>query len=1075
VRYLILGATEARSATGAPVPLGSGKRLRALLAALALHAPHAVSPDALIAEVWGGDGDEPPQDAPGALQALVSRLRRALADGSGTGTKDTVVSGPAGYRLLTATPDDVDLHLFERLVREGSTALDAGDPAGAAETLDAALALWRGPALADLPDRGSAAARAEDLRLTATYRRIEACLALGRAGELLPQLRGLVAEHPLHEPFRAQLIRALRAAGRPADALAAYEDTRLALADRLGTDPGSELRGLHSELLSAKPEPVPRTGNLRAALTSFVGRESELGALRASLTDGRHRLVTLTGPGGSGKTRLSQETAAAVASSAAYPDGVWLAELAPLDRAAAVPDAVLSAIGRRDTAVLAAAREVRSAGQEADPAGRLLEHCAHRRMLLVLDNCEHVIDAAAALTDQLLAACPGVTVLATSREPLGLPGETVRPVEPLPLPTAHRLFVERAAAVRPGFDADRDHAEAVDEICRRLDGLPLAIELAAARLRVLSPRQIADRLDDRFRLLTGGSRTALPRQQTLRAVVDWSWDLLGEAERTTLRRLSVFSGGCTLQAAEDVCGEEALELIGQLVDKSLVVVEHGTEEVRYRLLETIHEYAADRAAADPADLAATARRHTAHFLDFARTADTGMRGPGQLLWAARVEADLDNIRAVLHRTIDAGDEDDAMALALAMGWFWWLRNFREEAREWIARLMELGELPDDPADPGFWPRMNLRLLHLFVVSDTISREEMRSPGMLALASRVIEVYSVPSPHSARFPGILWPFSDYVLGRLEAIRDHADAMVAACRAYGGDWELAAALMFRTHITIDLPGGLPRADADWPELMELSERLGDRWMRAQVCEAGAEMALAYGDYPAAQADLEEALRLGGELGAHVEGIFVRSRMGELAHRAGDDDRAEKLLRQAADEAEQYGVWDARAYIRALLAVIVLRRGDPEQARELCELARGEGRLGTPPPDFELLVESLAARVAAAEGDAAGALTGLTGALRAGLDGFCAEPRLAAVVEYAAEVLVALGDPVRAARLHGAADGLRADLPRPVPEADGVRVAEAAARSVLGDGPYEGARADGRALGGEGAYALLVEASA
>ncbi|MFF3949839.1 ATP-binding protein [Streptomyces sp. NPDC001902] len=1078
MRYLILGATEARSPTGAPVPLGSGKRLRALLAALALHAPHAVSPDALIAEVWGGEGDEPPQDAPGALQALVSRLRRAL------GSQDnTIASGPAGYRLVTATPDDVDLHLFERLAREGSAALDAGDPDAAAETLEAALALWRGPALADLPDRGSAAARAEDLRLTATYHRIEACLVLGRAGELLPQLRGLVAEHPLHEPFRAQLIRALRATGRSADALAAYEDTRLALADRLGTDPGAELKTLHAQLLSAEPQPPaptatpapavpPRTGNLRARLTSFVGREAELGVLRASLTDGRHRLVTLTGPGGSGKTRLSQEAAAAVAGASAYPDGVWLAEFAPLDRPAAVPDAVLSAIGRRDTAVLAAAREVRSAGQEADPAARLLEHCAQRRMLLVLDNCEHVIDAAAALTDQLLAACPGVTVLATSREPLGLQGETVRPVEPLPLPTAHRLFVERAAAVRPGFDADLDHTAAVDEICRRLDGLPLAIELAAARLRVLTPRQIAARLDDRFRLLTGGSRTALPRQQTLRAVVDWSWDLLGEAERTTLRRLSVFAGGCTLQAAEAVCGEEALELVGQLVDKSLVVVDHGAEEVRYRLLETIHEYAVERAAGDPADLAEAARRHTAYFADFARTADSGLRGPEQLVWAARVEADLDNVRAVLRRTIDAGDEAEGIELALAMGWFWWLRNFRDEAREWLVRLIGLAELPDDPGAPGFWSRMNLRLLHLFVVSDTIPREEMQSREMLALASRIVEVYSVPGPHSARFPGMLWPFCDYVVGRHEAIRGHADTMVATCRAYGGAWELAAALMFRTHITIDLPGGLPRADADWPELLELSERLGDRWMRAQVCEAGAEMALAYGDYAAARADLEEALRLGGELGAHVEGIFVRSRMGEVAHRQGDDARAEELLRQAAEEAEQYGVWDARAYIRALLATIVLRRGELREARELVDLAHSEGRLGTPPPDFELLVASLSARVAAAEGDTAGALAGLAEALRAGLDGFCAEPRLAAVAEYAAEVLVALGDPVRAARLHGAADGLRADLPRPVPEEEGVRAAEAAARAALGDEPYERARTAGHGLGGEGAHALLAE---
>ncbi|MFJ4848942.1 BTAD domain-containing putative transcriptional regulator [Streptomyces sp. NPDC088733] len=1078
MRYLILGATEVRSLTDAPVPLGSGKRLRALLAALALRAPHPVSPEALIAEVWGGEGDDPPQDAAGALQALVSRLRRALAD-SGDG-KETVASGPDGYRLVVASPEDVDLNVFERLAREGAAALEAGDAEGAADVLGRALALWRGPALADLPDRGAAAARLGALRLTATHHRIEALLALGRAAEVLPQVRGLVAEHPLHEPFRAQWIRALRATGRPADALGAYEESRRTLAERLGTDPGPELRSLHAELLSAEgaepapAPPAPRAGNLRARLTSFVGRETELVALRRSLVEGRRRLVTLTGPGGAGKTRLSQEAAQAVEASGAYPDGVWLAELAPLEHPEAVPDAVLSAVGRRDTAVLAAAREVRGV-PDADPTARLLEFCAQRRLLLILDNCEHVVEAAAALTDRLLAACPGVTVLATSREPLGLPGEAVRPLEPLPLPTARRLFVERAAAVRPGFDASRDHTEAVDEICRRLDGLPLAIELAAARLRVLSTRQIADRLDDRFRLLTGGSRTALPRQQTLRAVVDWSWDLLSGPERTALRRLSVFAGGCTLPAAEAVCGEDALELIGQLADKSLIVVEHGVDEVRYRLLETIHEYAAERAAADPGDRAAAAARHTAYWLEFTGAADLGMRGPEQLAWAARVEADLDNVRAALDRTIVAGGHEDAIALVLNMGWFWWLRNYRDEATTWIERLMEATDLPEDRDAPGFWPRMNLRLLHLFVVSDTVAREVIQGPAMLELARRVVAAYEEPSPQSARFPGMLWPFADYIMGRHDRIKEHADAMVACCRRFGGDWELAAALMFRTHITIDLPGGLAHADEDWPELLELSERIGDRWMRAQVCEAGAEMALAYGDYPAAQADLEEALRYGSELGAHVEGIFVRSRMGELAYRSGDDERAEKLLLQAAEEAEQYGVWDARAYIRVLLAQIALRRDEVVRARELSELARGEGSMGTPPPDFELLCESLAARVLAAEGDPAGALAGLATAVRAGVGGYCAEIRLAAVVEYGAEVLVALGDPVRAALLHGAADGLRNGLPRPVPEAEGVRAAEAAARAALGGTVYETTRARGHELGGMGAYDVMNEAIA
>lgn len=285
--------------------------------------------------------------------------------------------------------------------------------------------------------------------------------------------------------------------------------------------------------------------------------------------------------------------------------------------------------------------------------------------------------------------------------------------------------------------------------------------------------------------------------------------------------------------AEAVCGEDALELIGQLADKSLIVVDHGPDEVRYRLLETIHEYAAERAAADPDDRAAAAARHTAYWLEFARAADVGIRGPDQLVWAARVEADLDNVRAALDRAIVAGEYDDGIALVLGMGWFWWLRNYHDEAAAWIERLLEVTDLPEDRDHPDFWPRMNLRLLHLFVVSDTVSREVIQGPAMLELASRVIAAYEEPSPHSARFPGMLWPFADYIVGRHDRIREHADTMVASCRRYGGDWELAAALMFRTHITIDLPGGLAHADDDWPELLELSERIGDRWMSAQVC--------------------------------------------------------------------------------------------------------------------------------------------------------------------------------------------------------------------------------------------------
>ncbi|MFI0897156.1 BTAD domain-containing putative transcriptional regulator [Streptomyces sp. NPDC020983] len=1095
MRYFVLGVTEVRRGDGAPVALGGG-RVRALTAALALGAGRPVPTSTLIEYVWAAD---PPADATGALQALVARLRRALG-------RDAVTSGPGGYRLA-AGPDAVDLFVFERLVGEAEEALAAGDPRRASEVLARGLALWRGPALADLPERAVPAARPEALRLTAQRLRVDAELALGRAADVLPELREAVLAYPLDEAFRVQLISALRATGRTADALVAFEEARETLADVLGADPGPELRALHADLLRQAEEPAsaarraapparPRPpGNLRARLTSFVGREADLRDLGEEIA--RARLVTLTGPGGSGKTRLAQEAAEAAA--AGFPDGVWLAELAPLDDPAAIPYAVLNALGRRDAHVLGAG-PMRSEPYGEDPSARLLEHCASRRLLLVLDNCEHLIAQAAALTAELLAACPAVTVLATSREPLGVPGELVRPVEPLPLPTAHRLFAERAAAVRPGAaphaggtpgNGSAAEDEAVTEICRRLDGLPLAIELAAARLRALTPQQIARRLDDRFRLLTSGSRTVLPRQQTLRAVVDWSWDLLTEAERGTLCALSVFAGGCTLDAAEAVCGPDALETVAQLVDKSLVVADLRPSgsgggpsgdgpHVRYRLLETIHEYAVERAAERPAELARAARAHTAYYRDLARAADARLRGADQLHWLEVLEAELDNIRAALHRAIEADDEAEALAVVLAMGWFWWLRNYRDEADGWLARALALSEdAPEDPTDPLYWQRTDAAMVLFFVRSDQAAEAQFTTPQWLALAERLERAYRDGGPHAARFPGIIWPFTAYVvhggpealLGGTPQIRRNAAKVVANCRVHGGEWELATALLLHTHMAVDSPGGLPTADAGRAELAELAGRLHDRWILAQVHGVAGEIAMARGEYAAARAELEEAQRLGTELGAFAESAFLLARMAEIAHRDGDGAEAHRLLARARDAAERYTVWDARTYVHYLDGTMRLQEGDVAGARRMCGLAAGHIADGTPPPVFHALIAGLSARITTAEGRPRAALAELDQALRIALAAGGTELVVGSMLDMAAEALSAAGDAYSAARLLSAADAVRGSLPRSAPESAAAAAVAARAARALAPERLAEARESGAALGPEAAADLLT----
>ncbi|WP_329400843.1 AfsR/SARP family transcriptional regulator [Streptomyces melanogenes] len=1048
MRYRILGATEAQDEHGHPVPLG-GPRLRALLTALAARADRhtPVTPTTLIDEIWPED---PPHDAPAALQALIGRLRRTIG-------RDAVASEPGGYRLTVDAPHDVDLFAFEQQLSTGTSQLEDGDPDTAAETLRTALALWRGPALADLPDRESAAAGPNARHLTALRTRIEADLRRGATAHLPAVLTALIETHPYDESLHAQLIRALRAEGRTADALLAYESARRTLADALGADPGPELAALHQELLN--PVPQEAAGNLRPRLTSFVGREPELAAIRDDLA--AHRLVTLTGPGGSGKTRLAEESAAHTPA--------WLVELAPLDHPDAVPGAVVSALGLRETTLLGRDGQP----HPDDPVARLVDHLAAApRTLLVLDNCEHVIDAAARLAETLLTRCPALRILATSREPLGVPGERVRPVEPLPPDPAHRLFAERARTVRPDFDP-ADDPEAIDEICRRLDGLPLAIELAAARLRLLGPRQIADRLDDRFRLLTSGSRTVLPRQQTLRAVVDWSWDLLDERERAVLRRASVFAGGWDLAAAQAVCG--STDDLAALVDKSLVVAapDPDTGAMRYRMLETIHEYAAERAAETPSPLDEAARAHTAYYRELAQEADPLLRSRGQLVWIRRVERELDNIRAALHRvTTTAPDPAEAREIALVMGWFWWLRNYRGEGVAWVDRILDLedGSEPD-PDDPAYWPLMRLGLLRIFLLEESGRADRLRTPEILAEMPRLRDAFAPGGPEAARFPGLLWPFAVFLTHTAGEVRDSVDAVVANCRTYGGDWEVGVSLMFRTHMVIDMPGGVWDVDGDLAELRELSRRVGDRWMRAQVASAAGEAAMMRGLPARALPEYEEALGLAREVGAHAEAPYLLARLAELTYRTGDLDGAVKVLDEAAAEAARYSVFDTASYIHYLRACMALDRSDAVTARAECDAATAEAARSTPPPHFTAILEGLQARVTAAESGPAPGVRGLATALRTAIAADCAEILLAHFAEGAAQLLPELGEARVAVRVLAAAETWRAGIPLWVPDRTALEKLRTRLRGELGSRGYEEEHAAGAGLS-TGEVAALLE---
>ncbi|MFI7440245.1 AfsR/SARP family transcriptional regulator [Nonomuraea indica] len=1157
----ILGPLEVRR-HGQGVEI-SGQRLRALLTLLALDAGVTVPFDRLIAGVWR---DRPPAGVGNALQSLVSRLRTALAkptadppadlstglsadlytgppvdppaqppagpladspahpsadpaagparrvvpageDGSREAVvRQIVVAEPTGYRLVVAA-GQVDAHRFTALARDGRSALASGDARTAAEALREALALWRGPALADLGEDGVAAgdaARLDALRLAATEDRIEADLLLGRYAEVLDDLAELLAAHRLRERLHGQLMRALYGAGRRVEALAAFESARRTFRDELGADPSPRLTDLHTALLRGDPPPTPRPGrgahtltspeppgdtateppgdvaagvcpaapadppvtvaadppdaralrpgipavgeegvprpgwdggatfsprrgNLRARLTSFVGRESDVARMGELLAG--HRLVTLLGPGGAGKTRLALEAAETMGD--AMPDGVWMAELATATDAAGVTQSLISALDVRDGVPAAPS----AATAPLDPVDRLVRTLHGKRLLIVLDNCEQVIEPAAFLADRLLAECPGVTILATSREPLGITGEITCILPPLAVPPpgagaaeaadypAVRLFADRAAAVRPGYRVDED-AAAVMSICRSLDGLPLAIELAAARLRSMTAGQLAARLGDRFRLLNGGSRTAQPRHRTLRSLVEWSWELLDDDERVLGRRLAAFSGGATLETLEQVFGD-ALDPLSRLVDKSLV----GYDAGRYRMLETIRAYAAERLA-ESGEESAVRRAHARHFTELAEAAEPVLRTAAQLDAVAQLTAEHENLSAALRWALDNGEHETALRLVGALGWYWWLKGHRLEG---AVRAREV--LAATPGAPGELRAHALAVHSINAVGAALEWEESVASGqelrrLVGLVHEAHPIVAMAVPSLAMY-GVAEPDDER----------HIDEMVR----HADLWASASGLIYRALLHY-AAGRVAESERDTREAFERYRRTGDRWGMGTALGTLSDVHLLRGDAEESVRVMREALRLMDELGVVEDTAYMRARLAlglnALDRRAEADSllaEAERIVLSLGDRVGEAGVVGA-------WGEFARQRGDLETARrQYAQALALLDDVAAAPPQMTAAVSSSLALLAVQEGDLRRARRMAALAVRQAEDSRDAQVLGGAVIACAGLALAA-GRARDAAALLGGAQTIRGTAA--VIEWDHMRITADVAAALGGD---------------------------
>ncbi|BBH71647.1 SARP family transcriptional regulator [Actinoplanes sp. OR16] len=939
LRVTLLGALVVRRGD-AVVPL-PGARIRGLLVRLAVAGGRPVTPAQLTDALWPEDR---PADPANALQSLVSRLRRLLGAG------DAVVQTEGGYRLAV-DPIDVDVLRFEQLATTGRDRLRGGDPAGAAgalgeaaallrDPLGEAAALLRGPLAPELAE----VAPAQSTRLAAVIVAAgadlaEAEIALGHAERASTRLTALAADHPLDERLAALLIDALAAQGRQGDALAVYEGIRERLADELGADPGAALRDRHLLLLRGAPD-VPKEespgeapgvtrSNLPAPLTSFIGRDDDLARVDALLSAGR--LVTVLGPGGAGKTRLAME--AARRRGADYRDGAWLVDLASVTEAAKVGAAVVAAAGLRGSALFETANRARG---ERDDIDVLADRLNGREILLVVDNCEHLIDAVAHLTSALLVRCPQLRILATSREPLAVDGESLVPLGPLGMPPADagpaqaartpavRLFAERAAAVRPGFAVDETTVRDVVQIVRGLDGLPLALELAAARLRTLALPELATGLSDRFRLLTTGNRTAQPRHRTLRAVIAWSWNLLSGDERALAERIAVLPGGVTASSAAAVFGGNAADLLAALVDRSLLQL--APDGGRYRMLETLREYGIERLT-EQGVLTATRGRAAAYLAALIAEYDPMLRTRDQLTALRVINAEYDNILSGLRHFCDVGDARAAIRLALDLCWFWQMFGRDADAAYWLSAALAVPGARDEvEADCAEAVLMINRTGHepAYLTETAAERRER----LHALAQRLKRHELLPGPQGATASALL-----YFAGENDAADERINRMI------NGDdpWIAALSRMFRAQIA-ENNGDLVRLRADVADGLAGFTAAGDRWGQATVLPLRALLRQYEGDLDGALADLTQARALARQFGAMdlADEVFIDLRWADLHMRRGEQDEARAAVNSARARAERSASLEMMLLVDALEAGLLIVLGDLDRAETLLDRA-------------------------------------------------------------------------------------------------------------------------------------------